>query len=80
MIVIDGNKIERDVEVATIEDYIKIQTNPISKRRYLEASEDQSHRAISPFTFEPFILYDGKAFSLDVIQNWIATSLPPKKD
>lgn len=72
MKVIDGNKLEHDVEEGTLEELIKIQADPISKQRFNEAKNEKSNRAINPESFQPVILYGGKAYSLEAMLDWKA--------
>lgn len=72
MKVVDGNKFEHDVEEGTLEELVKIQADPISKQRWLEAKDEKSHHAINPTTFQPVFLYGGKAYSLEAMQDWKA--------
>ncbi len=72
MKVIDGNKMEWDVEEGSLEELKKIMADPISTQRWNEAKDSKSHRAINPTTFQPVFLYGGKAYSLEAMQDWKA--------
>lgn len=72
MKVVDGHRLEQDVEEGTLEELKKIMADPISKQRWNEARDSASNRAINVQTFQPVFLYGGKAYSLEAMLDWKA--------